>query len=241
MLVLFVVGAVAPATRAAESDPSKLEREFVGLLNAERLRNGLPAVQISPALTNISDDYVEYNSRVGGIDHGRDAPYTNRANRAGCGKWSGPVLAVGFPSPRAVLRAWLNSSGHRRTLLDPEITHIGPGFKGRYALAYGMPCDGTSRNTSGDYGSPKAIGRHRSIRIDALNTSGGSIGALVGVKAGSINARLVATRSGRTVQGDVGRVTSGRPPTRLRLKVPDEGEWRVVIRAHGHSYAVGTV
>lgn len=135
-----------------DSKPSRIEAKFVGLLNEERLRTGMEPLEISPKLTAIADDYVRLNARRGGIDHDRDAPFTKRANRAGCTKWDGPVLARGYGGPAAVLEGWLDSPGHRRVLMDPENEFIGPGFVGEYALVYAMPCTG-SRNRSGDFGA----------------------------------------------------------------------------------------
>ena len=106
--LVVATGASAPAAFAGNPSPSAAERQFAGLLNAARASQGLGRVEISPALTDIADDYVLQNEREGGITHSRDAPYTARANAVGCGKWTGPVLAVGYlPSARAVLDVWL--------------------------------------------------------------------------------------------------------------------------------------
>ena len=147
-----------PVAAAGNPVPSPTERKFVGLLNQARAAHGLAPVEISPALTKVADDYVAQNVFLGGISHDRDPPFTARAKHAGCGRWSGPVLAQGYAGPAEVLRGWLDSPGHRVTLLDPENTHIGPGFMGEHALAYVMPCT-PAQNTSGDFGAPTAAGR----------------------------------------------------------------------------------
>jgi hypothetical protein len=240
-LVFLLAGLLAPAAQAGDRAPSRTESQFVGLLNQARLAHDLPAVQISPALTGIADDYAAFNSRVGGIDHSRDRPYTRRANRAGCDKWSGPVLAQGYPSARAVLKGWLASSGHRRVLLDPEITHIGPGIHGQYALAFGMPCLATVRNSSGDYGDPKAIGRRLSLTVTDLEVGGASVAARVMTEVGSRAARLVGKSSATTASGQERQVAPEPPGTRLSLALPNPGDWRVDLRVGDAAYALGIV
>ena len=158
-IVVGMVGALVAAlllvlpAAAKNSSLSRTERQFAGLLNKERRANGLRPVEISPALTKIAHDYVAENVRMGSIDHGRDAPYTRRTRRVGCGGWNGPVLAAGFGSAQAALDGWLSSSGHRAVLMDPKITHVGPGFKAGYALAYGLKCKRNRANTSHDFGA----------------------------------------------------------------------------------------
>ncbi len=159
-LALVALGACPSAAVAGDPSPSRSERDFTRLLNAERVAQGLSRVEISPALTAIADDYVLHNERAGGITHARDAPYTALANAVGCGKWLGPVLGIAYPSypsVRSVLDGWLSSSGHRAVVLDPEITHIGVGLRRGHAVAFGMPCVRNAANTSGDYGDPRPV------------------------------------------------------------------------------------
>ena len=134
--------------------PSGIEREFTGLLNQERANRGLSAVEISPTLTDIADDYAAYNDQVGGIEHSRDAPYTDRARASGCSQysWDGPVLHGGDLTARETLDSWLDSEGHAAVLLDPEITHVGVGFGADNRLVYGLPCPAGAAHSSGDFG-----------------------------------------------------------------------------------------
>jgi uncharacterized protein YkwD len=37
-------------------------------------------------------------------------------------------VAGGQPTPESVIQTWLNSSGHRRNMLNPEYTEIGIGY-----------------------------------------------------------------------------------------------------------------
>jgi uncharacterized protein YkwD len=40
----------------------------------------------------------------------------------------GENIAYGYPTARAVMRAWMNSRGHRRNILRPGYTHVGLGL-----------------------------------------------------------------------------------------------------------------
>jgi len=152
LLIGLVVGAglVVPGPAAAgDPSPSADELRFAALLNEERKQRGIPAVAVSPALTDIAHDYVAENDRLDDIDHGRDAPYTARTREVGCDKWDGPVLALGTEGPQEALDIWMNSDGHREVLLDPEVTHLGPGLQGNAALAFLLVCKPGSPATSG--------------------------------------------------------------------------------------------
>ncbi len=152
LLIGFVVGAgfvlAAPAA-AGDPVPSADEMTFATLLNEERKRRDIPPVAVSPALTDIAHDYVAENDRLDDIDHGRDAPYTARTREVGCDKWDGPVLAQGTEGPEDALAIWMNSSGHREVLLDPEVTHLGPGLQNKAALAFLLVCRPGSPATDG--------------------------------------------------------------------------------------------
>ena len=197
------------AASAGNPAPSAPENEFVGLLNQERAKHGLSAVAISPALTGISDDYVAENVAQGGINHNRDAPYTARAEKAGCTGWSGPTLAKGYPDPAQVLQVWLGSPPHREILMDPKNTHIGPAFQGEYALAFVLDCS-PARNTHG--AAPPApfglsdlsdgdVGSALRVSSKRPSTRGRTISTLVRIRAGKGTLALAANAGKRVARG----------------------------------------
>ena len=264
-----LLGALAPPAFAGNPSPSAAERQFAGLLNGQRAARGLAGVEISPALTDIADDYVLQNEREGGITHSRDAPYTARANAVGCGKWTGPVLAVGYlPNARAVLDVWLNSPGHRTVILDPEITHIGTGLRGGHAVAFGMPCARNAANTSGDFGGgaapratptppvprriapsvPKAPAttaprkaRRLALGRRKARTRGRTIRVRVRVAAGSARVRLVAWRRGRIVLGRRMSIKARKKSYLLSARASRRGRWRIGVLHSGTITPLGTV
>ena len=229
--VLAAVVALPPVAFAGDPAPSAAEREFAGLLNQERADQGLPAVEISPALTDVADDYVAENVAQGGTSHDRDAPFTARANQAGCSGWSGPVLAQGYAGPAEVLQGWLDSPEHREILMDPENTHIGAGFDGDHALAYALRCDSAPFAPSGLPG----VDPNDSLRLASARASahGRTIYTRVRIGAGQGTLRLAA-RSGRlAVRGAPVAVVKRARRYRLAVKVSRPGRWNVSLRVNG--------
>jgi len=41
---------------------------------------------------------------------------------------SGENIAAGQKTPQAVMESWMNSSGHKANILNPDFTHIGVGY-----------------------------------------------------------------------------------------------------------------
>ncbi len=243
LIVTFAVLAAAAPAHAGDPAPSPAERELVGLVNQERAANGLAAVEISPALTEIADDYAGWYATTGTeIDHRYDPPYTERARAAGCSEysWDGPVLAQGYGSPRAVLDGWLGSPGHRAVLLDPEITHIGPGNAGGYWLAYGLVCERNALSTSGDYGADPGASASGDLVVGKLKVRANRISVKARTAAGEARARLIAKRGRRTVRGP--RYFVGPDGlTKLTVAVTAIGRWSLWLEAAGAKQSLGRV
>ena len=221
--------AFPPAAFAGNPAPSTAEREFAGLLNQKRADHGLAALETSPALTGVADDYVAQNVEQGGITHDRDAPFTARANQAGCAGWSGPVLSHGDGPPAEALQAWLNSPGHRAILLDPANTHVGAAFKGEHALAYALRC------TPADNRVLSAFGVSGSLLLASKRprARGRIISTRVRIRAGQGTLRLTARSGRRGVRGRTVSVVKRARPYRLAVKVSRPGRWKVALRVNG--------
>ena len=240
---LAAVMAFPPLAFAGDPAPSPAEREFVGLLNQERAARALSALEISPALTDVADDYVAENVEQGGTSHDRDAPFTARANRSGCTGWSGPVLVQGYADPAEALRVWLDSPDHRAILLDPENTHVGAAFNGEHALAYAMHCT-PAQNASGDFGvdgvplgAVKSFG-HRSgdsllLASARPSAQGRMISTRVRIRGGQGTLGLAARLGGLVVRGRPVAVVKRVRPYLLAVKVSRPGRWKISLRVNG--------
>ncbi|WLD95376.1 SafA/ExsA family spore coat assembly protein [Alkalihalobacillus sp. AL-G] len=117
----------------------QIEHQAIQLTNEYRAKNGLkpltPDWQLSRVARYKSMDmknkgYFSHRSPTYGspFDMMRDFNIQYTA--------AGENIAMGQSTPQAVVRAWMNSAGHRRNILNQRYTHIGVGYveggSGRY-------------------------------------------------------------------------------------------------------------
>ncbi len=105
-------------------------KEVVRLVNAERAKRGLPA---------LSGGYVQLNSAsavrarelVDLFSHARPdgtACYTAMTEAGVKYTFAGENIAAGFPTPARVMAAWMDSPGHRSSILSEDYNYIGVGY-----------------------------------------------------------------------------------------------------------------
>lgn len=122
-----------PETPAEPERPSAnaYEREVIRLVNAERAKYGLAALQEDAALTrtarmksqDMSDNrYFDHNSPTYGT------PFQLMKSQGIQYRAAGENIAMGYATPEAVVNAWMNSSGHRANILNSSYTRIGVGY-----------------------------------------------------------------------------------------------------------------
>ena len=108
---------------------SKLANEVVTLTNAERQKAGCPPVTSDRTLRSVATahsedmaerDYFSHTSPDG------DGP-EDRAAAAGYDGYSGENIALGYNSAEAVVKGWMESSGHRENILNCSSTEVGVG------------------------------------------------------------------------------------------------------------------
>ncbi|MCF4120388.1 CAP domain-containing protein [Antribacter sp. KLBMP9083] len=117
---------------AAEGGPEVLTPEaaaVVELTNAERAAAGCPALTVDERLTAAARLHSEDMVAQGYFDHtsldGR-TPW-DRAKAQGYTNPSGENIAAGQPDAEAVVRAWMDSPGHRENILNCDFREIGVG------------------------------------------------------------------------------------------------------------------
>ena len=114
-------------TPEINSSVSAFEVKVVELTNAERARQGLPALKIDYELSKVaklksqdmqSRNYFDHNSPTYGspFDMMRQFGVSYRA--------AGENIAKGQRSPEAVVNAWMNSEGHRKNILEIGRAHV---------------------------------------------------------------------------------------------------------------------
>ncbi|GER71707.1 hypothetical protein BpJC7_30100 [Weizmannia acidilactici] len=107
------------------------EKQVVDLVNQERAKNGLPALQVDTALSKMArvksndmmtNKYFDHTSPTYGT------PFEMMKQFGITYKYAGENIAMGQQTPQDVMNAWMNSEGHRANILNKNYTHIGVGY-----------------------------------------------------------------------------------------------------------------
>ena len=107
------------------------EREVVRLVNEERKRMGLSELKYNWQLSRVARYKSEDMRDKGYFSHTSPtygSPYQMMKSFGITYRTAGENIAKGQTSPDAVVKAWMNSSGHRANILNPSFTEIGVGF-----------------------------------------------------------------------------------------------------------------
>lgn len=107
------------------------ENEVIRLVNAERAKAGLPALQQNWELSRVarmkSQDMADHNY-FSHTSPTYGSPFTMMQNFGIRFSSAGENIAMGQRTPQEVMNAWMNSPGHRANILSPSYTQIGVGL-----------------------------------------------------------------------------------------------------------------
>ena len=111
------------------------EREVVRLVNLERAKAGLSELEYDWQLSRVARYKSEDMQKKGYFSHTSPtygSPFDMMKSFGIKYKSAGENIAKGYKTPEAVVKGWMNSSGHRANILNKSFTHIGVGY-----VAYG--------------------------------------------------------------------------------------------------------
>jgi uncharacterized protein YkwD len=121
---------------------------ITAMVNALRKQNGAPPLTADARLEKAALYQAKLMAKAGKIGHniGWGNTFTGRLRQAGIRGPAAENVASGQPDVAAVLKAWMNSAGHRRNLLDPVFTRYGLSYAVRdekpnyryWAMLYGI-------------------------------------------------------------------------------------------------------
>lgn len=120
-----------------DSAVRELELEVIRLVNLERTQRGLQPLaedwQLSRVARYKSQDMCDYRY-FSHTSPTYGTPFQMIKSFGISYRAAGENIAKGHASPADVVRAWMNSSGHRANILNASFTHIGVGYvaNGRY-------------------------------------------------------------------------------------------------------------
>ena len=109
------------------------ESRIFDLINAQRQHQGLRPLVYNPQLDRMAKIHAENMARFQKMAHTiPDASLPTLGDRA---RYVGYVygrlaenVALGYPNAETVVDGWMNSSGHRRNILDREVGETGIGI-----------------------------------------------------------------------------------------------------------------
>jgi len=133
-----VTGA-APSTSTPKSGASGTSRysasesRIFDLINAERRSKGLAPLVFNAQLDRMAKIQAENMARFQKMAH--SLPESNLPNLSDRAKYVGYMygqieenVALGYPNAESVVDGWMNSSGHRRNILDRGVVETGIGI-----------------------------------------------------------------------------------------------------------------
>ncbi|MFB7465752.1 CAP domain-containing protein [Streptomyces sp. NPDC056224] len=119
-----------PAAAPAPSDGhSAEEAAVVALVNQERAQAGCGPVRANPPLAALAGSFSKDMAVRGFFDHtdpDGNTPW-DRAAKAGLSGLGGENIARGQGDAEAVMKAWMNSPGHKANILNCEFRTLGVG------------------------------------------------------------------------------------------------------------------
>lgn len=110
---------------------TSIEKEVVRLVNIERQKEGLTPLIYSSELSKVAriksqdmgnNNYFSHSSPIYGD------PFTMMKNFGIKYRVAGENIAKGYSSAKSVVNGWMNSSGHRANILNPNFGKIGVGY-----------------------------------------------------------------------------------------------------------------
>jgi uncharacterized protein YkwD len=123
-------GCAGADARVGHASPHLLRSAVVCLINQERALYHLPALKASPLLHNSAQRWTNAMVSSDQFTHGTN--FASRISAAGyVWRAAGENIATGFATPRAVVHAWMGSTGHCENILNPTYRNVGTGLSTR--------------------------------------------------------------------------------------------------------------
>ncbi|MFC0270667.1 CAP domain-containing protein [Metabacillus herbersteinensis] len=119
-----------PSTDQVQSSVSAFEQKVVELTNVERQKQGLKPLQLDTELSKVAREKSSDMQRNNYFSHTSPtygSPFDMMKKYGIDYRAAGENIAMGQRSPEEVVKAWMNSEGHRKNIMSSDFTHIGVG------------------------------------------------------------------------------------------------------------------
>lgn len=120
-----------PVKQATDwSSVSDFEKRVFDLINDERKKHGLEALEWDSALAGVAHAHSTDMAHKGYFAHVNlegKSPCERKWDAGITFKFSGENIAYGYKTPESVVRAWMDSPSHKKVILSDMATHMGVG------------------------------------------------------------------------------------------------------------------
>ncbi|MBJ7472711.1 MAG: CAP domain-containing protein [Solirubrobacteraceae bacterium] len=127
------VATTAPAAQADGPTADGRERNVIHRINQVRADHGLRPLDLTPGLTRAADRHSRWQARSRRLSHQLpgEKSLTARLRKPAGGAKVGEVVFWSSRDARSarLVRAWMDSPGHRATLLSPSFSRAGIGIR----------------------------------------------------------------------------------------------------------------
>lgn len=109
---------------------SNFDREVVKYTNIERANHGLSELKIDNRVSEVAwykSKDMEIHSYFSHTSPTYGSPFDMMRHYGISFRGAAENIARGYGTPQGVVKAWMNSEGHRRNILNENYTHIGVG------------------------------------------------------------------------------------------------------------------
>jgi uncharacterized protein YkwD len=119
-----------PAGSGGAATVAQLTAQVVTLTNQQRAAAGCGALRTDPELTAAAQKHSEDMSARDYFDHDTPDGRTpwDRIEAQGYAQPSAENIAMGYPTPEAVMAGWMDSPGHKANILNCDSKAIGVGY-----------------------------------------------------------------------------------------------------------------
>lgn len=116
---------------SATSTSNQFQQEVTHLTNKEREKNGLAILEIDHAVEEVAQKKSEDMATHNYFSHTSPtygSPFEMLQQFGVDYTTASENIASGQKTPAEVVKGWMNSPGHRKNILNEEVTHIGVGY-----------------------------------------------------------------------------------------------------------------
>lgn len=129
---------VPPTPPQPPKPPGDYAAELLALHNLERSKKGVMPLAMNNKLNLAAQGHAQWMADNRKMSHDQNGqPFTSRLKAAGYNyQTAGENIAMGQPTPTAVVQAWMNSPGHRANILRAEFRDVGFGLAVNAGMKY---------------------------------------------------------------------------------------------------------